>query len=76
MPESIRWLVSVNRTEEAIETLKKIAKTNKTELTDDKIELIRTMVKIKLISTHEVTSLFNIKLFSVIVENKLKLTAF
>ena len=50
MPESIRWLVSVNRTEEAIETLKKIAKTNKTELTDDKIELIRTMVKIKLIS--------------------------
>ena len=44
MPESVRWLVSQNRTEEAIEILKQVAKTNKKELPDERLDFIRNRV--------------------------------
>lgn len=46
MPESVRWLVSQNRTEEAIAILKKMAKINKKELLEEKLVFIRDRTKI------------------------------
>ncbi|KAF2345641.1 Major facilitator sugar transporter-like [Trinorchestia longiramus] len=46
MPESIRWLVSQNRTEEAIATLRKVAKTNGKELTEESLDFIRDRTRV------------------------------
>ena len=46
MPESVRWLMSQNKKEEAIKTLRKIAKTNKKDLSEDKLEFIKDMVRL------------------------------
>ncbi|XP_018009367.1 organic cation transporter protein [Hyalella azteca] len=41
MPESVRWLVTQNRTDEAIASLRLMAKTNGKELTEDSVAFIR-----------------------------------
>ena len=45
MPESLRWLISEKKTDEAIILLRRIAKTNKKELTEETVERIKSMVR-------------------------------
>lgn len=41
LPESIRWLLSKGREEEAKEIIKKVAETNKVSITEDMLEDLR-----------------------------------
>lgn len=62
IPESIKWLVSVNRIEEAKLTIKKIAAFNKTSLSDETLAHVN-LRKDLIDTTESLTDIFQFKRF-------------